>query len=190
MRWLLAVATNRRCCCSQLQGAALAQLQVQLTPKFVAAAAGCSVFVLTSPRALRAHAAPAPPLRRTAAAATSPISGWRAPRATLHPSAATTSTTMPGGWVDGRSTATRGYAAPSTTPPQPAQSARACQSAILVLLTAMLCRPPCLCRWHFWYTFAMLLLVPVFLAAGWVHKWRMGLIGLLMPLVVLLQYTW
>ena len=51
-------------------------------------------------------------------------------------------------------------------------------------------RPPLLCRWHVWYTFAMLILVPIFLAAGWVHKWRMGLIGLLIPLVVLLQYTW
>jgi hypothetical protein len=36
----------------------------------------------------------------------------------------------------------------------------------------------------------MLFVVPVFLAAGWVHKWRMGLIGMLIPLVVLLQYTW
>ena len=45
-------------------------------------------------------------------------------------------------------------------------------------------------RWHVWYTFAMLFILPVFLAAGWVHKWRVGLIGLLIPLVVLLQYTW
>ncbi|EFN55226.1 hypothetical protein CHLNCDRAFT_134486 [Chlorella variabilis] len=43
--------------------------------------------------------------------------------------------------------------------------------------------------WHVWYTFAMLFILPVFLAAGWVHKWRVGLIGLLIPLVVLLQYT-
>jgi hypothetical protein len=42
-----------------------------------------------------------------------------------------------------------------------------------------------------WYLFAMwAFVVPVFLAAGWVHKWRMGLIGMLIPLVVLLQYTW
>lgn len=51
-------------------------------------------------------------------------------------------------------------------------------------------RSPPLCRWHTWYLFAMLFIVPVFLAAGWVHKWRMGLIGMLIPLVVLLQYTW
>ncbi|KAL4439218.1 hypothetical protein ABPG77_004120 [Micractinium sp. CCAP 211/92] len=43
--------------------------------------------------------------------------------------------------------------------------------------------------WTTWYAFAMLIVVPIFLAAGWVHKWRMGLIGLLIPLVVLLQYT-
>ena len=54
----------------------------------------------------------------------------------------------------------------------------------------MLRPPPDVCRWHVWYTFAVLILVPVFLAAGWVHKWCMGLIGLLIPLVVLLQYTW
>lgn len=34
------------------------------------------------------------------------------------------------------------------------------------------------------------LVVPVFLAAGWVHKWRVGLIGLLAVMVTLLQYTW
>ncbi|KAI3428485.1 hypothetical protein D9Q98_007310 [Chlorella vulgaris] len=44
--------------------------------------------------------------------------------------------------------------------------------------------------WHVWYLFAMwAIVIPVFLAAGWVHKWRMGLIGMLIPLVVLLQYT-
>ena len=79
---------------------------------------------------------------------------------------------------------------PFNHPPQPAQSARAWQSALLVLLTTMLRPPPDVCRWHVWYTFAVLILVPVFLAAGWVHKWCMGLIGLLIPLVVLLQYTW
>lgn len=41
-----------------------------------------------------------------------------------------------------------------------------------------------------WYLFAMLLIIPAFLAMGWVHKWRVGLIGLSIPLLVLLQYTW
>lgn len=48
------------------------------------------------------------------------------------------------------------------------------------------CPPPCRPA----AAFAMLIVVPIFLALGWVHKWRMGLIGLLIPLVVLLQYTW
>jgi hypothetical protein len=53
---------------------------------------------------------------------------------------------------------------------------------------ALLPRPAA--RWHVWYLFAMLIIIPTFLAFGWVHKWRMGLIGMLIPLVVLLQYTW
>ena len=40
------------------------------------------------------------------------------------------------------------------------------------------------CHWHC----SSSMLRPLW--SGWVHKWRMGLIGLLIPLVVLLQYTW
>ena len=45
-------------------------------------------------------------------------------------------------------------------------------------------------RWHVWYLFALMILIAAFLAMGWVHKWRVGLIGLTIPLLVLLQYTW
>ncbi|PSC69847.1 membrane transporter [Micractinium conductrix] len=40
-----------------------------------------------------------------------------------------------------------------------------------------------------WYEFFMLIIIAAFLGGALVHKWRMGLVGLMVPLVVLLQYT-
>jgi hypothetical protein len=40
-----------------------------------------------------------------------------------------------------------------------------------------------------WYQIAMIIIVPVVLLIGAVHKWRYGLIGLLLPLTYLLMET-
>jgi hypothetical protein len=40
-----------------------------------------------------------------------------------------------------------------------------------------------------WYQIAMIIIVPVVLAMGAVHKWRYGLIGLLVPVTYLLMKT-
>ncbi|KAG7674883.1 hypothetical protein Ndes2526B_g07722 [Nannochloris sp. 'desiccata'] len=40
-----------------------------------------------------------------------------------------------------------------------------------------------------WYQIAMIIVVPVVLAMGAVHKWRYGLIGLLVPVTYLLMET-
>jgi hypothetical protein len=39
------------------------------------------------------------------------------------------------------------------------------------------------------YQFAMMILIPVLLSLGLVHKFRLGLVGLLIPLVMLLMMT-
>lgn len=35
----------------------------------------------------------------------------------------------------------------------------------------------------------MAILIPVLLALGWVHRFRLGLVGLLIPIIMLLMHT-
>lgn len=44
-------------------------------------------------------------------------------------------------------------------------------------------------RWITWYTITMAVIVPVVLAMGAVHKWRLGLVFLLVPLTYMLMQT-
>jgi hypothetical protein len=44
-------------------------------------------------------------------------------------------------------------------------------------------------RFIVWYTIAMTIAVPVVLGMGAVHKWRVGLVGLLLPLTYVLMQT-
>ena len=46
-----------------------------------------------------------------------------------------------------------------------------------------------MCRFITWYLIAMTVIVPVVLSMGAVHKWRVGLLGLLLPLTYVLMQT-